>query len=105
MNGLNVDPGGYLAWMARSKIGHPFGQGSLGVCFGYSFRISRLLPVANTFGLKVGFEAMARTASVLGSITMTAPALAFSPNDRAALIPLSRLSSARSEERRVGKEC
>src|SRR3954465_2253798 len=93
-NGLNVEPGGYSAWIARSSDAQPVGHGLPGWDGVNSRAMASLFPVAKMFGSNVGLEAIATTEPSSGFMTTTAPALAGRPNDCAAFMPFSSDSTA-----------
>src|SRR5262245_51907769 len=70
IKGFQVDPGGYLPWMARSIKGL---SGSVS-SFWYSARPSFVvMRCEKRFGSNVGAEAMARISPLLGSMAIITP--------------------------------
>src|SRR6185295_19070506 len=63
---LNVDPGEYVAWIARFSSGWFWSPWS-------ALHRSRVIEGTNQLGSNSGQETMPSTSPVLGSITITAP--------------------------------
>jgi hypothetical protein len=80
--GLKVEPGGNRSVTAWSISGSPGVLGLLSVCHSFCQACQAGVPgrssaaCAKSLGLNDGSEARARMAPVLGSMAMTAPALA-----------------------------